>query len=397
VALFEKRKIILGVSGSIAACRSVDIARRLADEGADVSVVMTGAARRFITPYLLEAVTGNPVHTDIFGDPFVHINLPKSSQLFIIAPATANTINKLSAGIADNLLCNMWLAYEGPVIIAPAMNYRMYRSGIVRKNIGELRKSGVRFVGPVTGSLACGEEGEGRMADVADIVEAAVSALTPKDLAGHNIIVTAGPTIEPIDPARFISNRSSGKMGYAVALAAKRRGADVTLISGPTCLKAPEGVAFVRVERASEMEAAVLHHFHSATCVIMAAAVSDFSPSSIARVKLRKRDVMSLNLKKNTDILKKIGGRKGGRILIGFAAESGMDVRSAGEKLKEKNLDMIVLNDISRKDAGFDADTNIVTLIDRKGEVAEYPMMKKIEVAGIILDRMLRYHAAGGR
>ncbi len=395
--LLDRRNILLGVSGSIAAFKSVDIARRLADEGASVSVVMTGAAQRFITPYLLEAVTGNPVHTDIFSDPFVHISLPRASQLFIIAPATANTINKLSSGIADNLLCNMWLAYEGPVLIAPAMNYRMYRSGIVRKNIRELQKSGVQFVGPVTGGLACGEEGMGRMADVPDIVEAAVSALTPKDLAGHNILVTAGPTVEPIDPVRFISNRSSGKMGYAIALAAKRRGADVTLISGPTCLKAPEGVTLVRVEKASEMEAAVLHHLQNATSVVMAAAVSDFSPSSISGVKLRKSDVMSLNLKKNTDILKKIGGRKGRRILIGFAAESGMDVRSAGEKLKEKNLDMIVLNDISRKDAGFDADTNIVTLIDSKGDVTAYPLMKKIEVAGVILDRLLQYHASKGR
>ncbi len=394
--MLDKRNILLGVTGSIAACKSVDIARRLADEGADVNVVMTGAAQRFITPYILEAVTGKPVHTDIFSDPFIHINLPQAAQLFIIAPATANTINKLSSGIADNLLGNMWLAYEGPVLIAPAMNYRMYRNSIVKKNIRALQKAGVQFAGPVAGSLACGEEGMGRMADVAEIIEAAVSALTTKDLSGHNIMVTAGPTVEPIDPVRFISNRSSGKMGYALALAAKRRGADVTLISGPSYLRAPYGVTLVSVRKASEMEAAVLNHLHNATSVIMAAAVSDFSPSSIAKVKLRKTDVMSLNLKKNTDILKEIGSKKGKRILIGFAAETGSDVRSAMDKLKEKNLDMIVLNDILQKDAGFDSDTNIVTLIDRKGEITECPLMKKTEVADVILDRMLQYHAAAG-
>ena len=383
-----KRNILLGVTGSIAAYRSVDIARRLIDEGADVRVVMTEAACRFITPYTFEAVTRNPVHCDLFREPFSHINLSKESHLFIIAPATANTINKLSCGIADNLLSNLWLTYEGPALMAPAMNFRMYRNPLVKKHIRELKKSGVQFVGPVSGSLACGEEGEGRMAGIPGIVEAAVSALTHKDLTGQNILVTAGPTIEPIDPVRFISNRSSGKMGYAIAQAAVRRGADVTLISGPSSLTPPPGASFISIERASEMEAVLFKHLKKSTSVIMAAAVSDYFPSDTAKVKLKKTDAITLNLKKNSDILLKLGKQKGKRTLIGFAAESGKDIRSAKNKLKEKNLDLIVLNDISQKGAGFDVDTNVVTLINKSGEITEYPIMKKIEVANIILDRM---------
>jgi phosphopantothenoylcysteine decarboxylase/phosphopantothenate--cysteine ligase len=319
--------------------------------------------------------------------------LSKEAHLFIIAPATANTINKLSCGIADNLLSNLWLTYEGPALIAPAMNFRMYRNPIVIKHIRDMKQAGVQFVGPVSGSLACGEEGEGRMVEAAEIVEAAVAALSKKDLAGQNILITAGPTIEPIDPVRYISNRSSGKMGYAIARAALRRGADVTLISGPSHQEPPAGVSFIPVERASDMEAVVVKQFKKATAVIMAAAVSDYSPSDIAEVKLRKKDEISLKLKKNTDILRELGKTKGRRILVGFAAESGKDIKSAIAKLKEKNLDLIVLNDISRKDAGFDVDTNVVTLINKEERITEYPVMKKIEVADIILDKLLEIGA----
>lgn len=387
--MLRDQNILLGVTGSIAAYKSVDIARRLIENGARVKVVMTEASCRFITPYIFEAVTGNQVFTDLFKDPFSHINLSKEAHLYIIAPATANTINKFSCGIADNLLSNLWLTYEGPVLIAPAMNFRMYRNPIVKKHIRDLKQSGVQFVGPVSGSLACGEEGEGRMVEVAEIIEAAAAALSRKDLTGQNILITAGPTVEPIDPVRYMSNRSSGKMGYAIARAALRRGADVTLISGPSSQKPPAGVSFIPVQRASEMEAEVFKQFKKATSVIMAAAVSDYSPTDIAKVKLRKKDEMSLKLKKNTDILRELGKKKGRRVLVGFAAESGKDIESAIGKLKEKNLDLIVLNDISRKDAGFDVDTNVVTLINRKGQIFEYPVMKKIEVADIILDRML--------
>jgi phosphopantothenoylcysteine decarboxylase/phosphopantothenate--cysteine ligase len=385
--------ILLGVTGSIAAYKAVEIARRLIDEGFSVQVVMTKAACNFITPLTLESITGKPVLIDLFSEPYSHISLSKESRLLLIAPATANTINKLSCGIADDLLSNLWLTYAGPTLIAPAMNHRMYRHPIVQKNIKLLQKSGVSFIGPVSGSLACGEEGEGRMSDVATIVEAAISALTQKDLKGQNILVTAGPTIESIDPVRFISNRSSGKMGYAIAKAALRRGAKVTLISGPTSQMPPENVSFVSVEKASEMETAVLRHLPKATAVIMAAAVADFTPAAIDKLKLRKKDISAINLKKTTDILKKVGADKGKRVVVGFAAETGKNIENAKAKLKEKNLDLIVLNDITQKGAGFDVDTNIVTIIDRKGKITDYPLMKKIEVANVILDRMLKVRA----
>lgn len=387
--MLKDRNILLGVTGSIAAYKAVDIARRLKDEGANVKVVMTDAACRFITPYTFEAVTGNPVHVDLFKDTFSHINLTRESDLFIIAPATANTINKLSCGIADNLLSNLWLTCEGPALIAPAMNYRMYRNPTVTKHIKDLKKLGVQFIGPESGSLACGEEGKGRMVDIPVIVEAAISALVKKDLSGRNILVTAGPTIEPLDPVRFISNRSSGKMGYALARAALRRGAKVTLISGPSHLPCPEAANLITVKRASEMETAVFKHLPKAQYVIMAAAVSDFTPLKSLKVKVKKSDITTLDLKKNIDILKKAGKKKGGRILIGFAAETGNGLDSATSKLREKNLDLIVLNDVSKKGAGFDVDTNIVTIIDKKGKIVEYPLMKKIDVANIILDKII--------
>ncbi len=388
-------KILLGITGSIAAYKSVEIGRRLIDEGYSVQVVMTKSACNFITPLTLESVTGKPVLTDLFSDPFSHINLSKESSLLLIAPATANTINKLRCGIADDLLSNLWLTHEGPTLIAPAMNHRMYRHFSVQKSIKELQKLGVNFVGPVSGSLACGEEGEGRMADVSTIVEAAIAALTQKDLKGQHILVTAGPTLEAIDPVRFISNRSSGKMGYAIAKAALRRGAKVTLISGPTSQMPLEGVYFISVEKASEMETAVLKHLPKATAVIMAAAVADFAPAIINQSKITKNNISSITLKKTTDILKKTGKIKNKRILIGFAAETGKNIENAKAKLKEKNLDLIVLNDVTQKGAGFNVDTNIVTIIDRKGKVADYPLMKKIEVANVILDGLLEVRKRG--
>ncbi|UCD34200.1 MAG: bifunctional phosphopantothenoylcysteine decarboxylase/phosphopantothenate--cysteine ligase CoaBC [Nitrospiraceae bacterium] len=386
--MLEKRNILLGVTGSIAAYRAVDLVRRLIDEGAGVRVVMTESACRFVTPYLFETISGNPVGTDLFADPFTHITLAKESHLFVIAPATANTINKISCGIADNLLSTLWLAYEGPALIAPAMNSRMYRHPTVQKNIVAMEKAGVTFVGPETGSLACGEEGEGRMADIPDIVDAALTTLASRDLADQNILITAGPTRESIDPVRFISNRSSGKMGYSLARAACRRGARVTLISGPSALRPPAGVTFVPVTTAMEMQKAVQRCLNRSTAVVMAAAVSDYAPAETAQVKLKKKDATSIKLKKTPDILKGIGRSRGKRVLVGFAAESGRGLASAKQKLKEKNCDLIVLNDISREGAGFDVDTNQVTMIDRGGRVTDYPLMQKADVADIILDRI---------
>lgn len=388
--MLNKKNILLGITGSIAAYKSIDIVKGLIKEGAAVTVVMTDVACRFVSPVVLESESGRRVHTDLFEDYFSHINLAKESQLFIIAPATANTINKLACGIADNLLTTLWLAYKGPVLIAPAMNWRMYENPLVKKNIGELKKYGVTFIGPEYGSLACGEEGIGRMAEPEDIVEAAKSALTPKDMSGHKILVTAGPTREALDPVRFISNRSSGKMGYAIAKAAIRRGADVTLVSGPSSQQPPKDVSFISVESASEMRNEVLRHFSNSTSVIMAAAVSDFSPISQSKTKIKKADPMTINLQKTSDILAELGRKKGKRLLIGFAAETGKNIKKAKDKLKEKNLDLIVLNDVTAKGAGFDSDTNIVTIINKKGEVKDYPLMKKEEVANILLDWLLK-------
>ncbi len=386
--MLQNKNVLLGVTGSIAAYKAVDIARRLKESGAVVTVVMTEAACRFVTPYLFEAVSGNPVHHDLFQDTFSHINLARDADLFLIAPATANTINKLSCGIADNLLSTLWLAYEGPALMAPAMNFRMYRNQLVQKHIKGLHKSGVLFAGPASGALACGEEGVGRMVDVTEIVEAAHSALTAKDLKGLNILVTAGPTEEPIDPVRFISNRSSGKMGYAIARAARRRGADVTLISGPSALTPPEGVSFISVTNSSEMETQVFRSLKKATAVVMAAAVADYGAADKSKVKLKKTEAMTLKLNKTPDILSRLGRMKDKRILIGFAAETGRDIKNAKNKLKAKNLDLIVLNDISQNGAGFDVDTNVVTLINKEGETEAYPLMPKIEVADLILDKL---------
>ncbi len=388
--MLRGKNILLGVTGSIAAYKSVDLARRLVDEGASVTVIMTESACRFVSPLTFESVLSKPVYTNLFDGYIRHIGLVKGFHLLMIAPATANTINKLGCGIADNLLSTLCLAYEGPTLIVPAMNTRMYNNPVVKKNIKGLGKRGVKFIGPETGDLACGEEGPGRMAETRDIIEAVKSILTPEDLSGQNILVTTGPTLEPIDPVRHLSNRSSGKMGFAVASVASRRGADVTLISGPSALTPPKGVSFIHVERASDMEKAVLKQLPKSDSVIMAAAVSDFAPSTISKSKIPRDNNLTITLKKTPDILKKIGRKKGNRIVIGFAAETGRDIKKAKDKLKNKNLDLIVLNDITQKGAGFDVDTNIVTMIDRKGEITDYPLMKKEEIADIILNKMLQ-------
>ncbi len=387
--MLKGRSILFGITGSIAAYKSADVVRRLVELGAEVNVVMTNASTRFVTPYLFETITGKPVHTDLFEDPYSHINLSKNAGLFIIAPATANTINKMSAGIADNLLSNLWLTYKGPVLMAPAMNTRMYDNPVVKKNIRGLSKMGVQFIGPATGNLACGEEGKGRMSDTGDIVEAVIAALTDRDLAGEKLLVTAGPTREPMDAVRFISNRSSGKMGYAIAEAAKQRGADVILVSGPSAEMPAGGIKFIGVEKASEMKQSVEKNLAWSSSVIMTAAVSDFTARNIHKEKLKKNAITTLELKKSDDILKSISLKKGKRVVIGFAAERGRNIENARKKMMDKKLDLIVLNDISSKGAGFDVDTNIVTIIGKRGDLTDYPLMKKTEVANVILDRLV--------
>ncbi|MEW6585154.1 MAG: bifunctional phosphopantothenoylcysteine decarboxylase/phosphopantothenate--cysteine ligase CoaBC [Nitrospirota bacterium] len=386
--MLNNKSVLLGVTGGVAAYKSIELVRRLRDEGASVKVVMTEAAQKFVTPLSFEIASRNRVSLDLFSHPMVHISLPGEADILVIAPATANTIGKFSQGIADDLLSTCLLSFRGKVLIAPAMNWKMYENPAVQQNLETLRSRGVIQVGPEEGCLACGEEGPGRMSEVPDIVEAVRSAFVEKDLAREKIIVTAGPTREHIDPVRFISNRSSGKMGYAVARAARRRGADVTLISGSTSLHRPKGLRFIPVETAEEMFLALKNELPASTALIMTAAVSDYRPREKRGKKIGKADELVLNLVATPDILSEIGRKKKRPFIVGFAAETGRNLENARKKLNEKNMDMIVFNDITEPGAGFDVDTNKVVLIDRKEET-EFPLLGKEAVADAILDRMI--------
>lgn len=380
--------LILGVTGSVAAYKSADLLRRLKDRGAAVEVIMTEAAQRFITPLSLRLASGNDVYTSMWESPLSHVSLPSQKELFLIAPATANLIGKYAHGIADDLLTTALLAYQGKVIIAPAMNVRMWDNPVVQRNLGTLVERGVGVVGPVRGALACGEEGVGRMAEVEAILDAVETALSPQDLVRERVLVTAGPTREPLDPVRYLSNRSSGKMGYALAAAARRRGAEVTLISGPVSLRPPGDVRVVSVETASDMHRAVMASLAASTAVIMCAAVADFMPAEPSSYKREKTGQTTLQLVGTVDILAEIG-RLGTRpFTVGFAAETGPRVDRAREKLARKQCDMIVFNDVSREGSGFGSDTNEVVIIDRNGEMT-LPLMSKDDVASAILDRLV--------
>ncbi len=388
------KRILLGVSGSIAAYKAVDILRRLGEEGAEVRVVLTRNAARFVTALTFSALSGRPVLTDEFSDggwgPMGHIAVSDGLDLLVVAPATANIIAKMAAGIADDALSTVLVAAACPIIVAPAMNDRMYRNPVLRRNVDVLRASGVRFVEPGTGALACGVEGQGRLAETEGIMGEVRAALCPSGaLAGTRVLVTSGPTREPIDAVRFLSNPSSGRMGYAIAAAARDRGAAVVLVSGPTSLAAPPGVRLIPVMTASEMRAAVLEQARTAQVVIMAAAVSDFRPAEPAVGKIKKSEAsLVLQLEPTEDILLSLGRDKGGRILVGFAAETDDVLRNAREKLERKNLDLVVANDIGMPGAGFGTLTNAVTLIDRSGATSEIPLTSKAAVAEAILDRV---------
>lgn len=385
------KTIVLGVTGGIAVYKAAELTRLLIKAGANVHVVMTKGAAEFVTPLTFQTLSKNPVHTEMFSlmqeAEVGHISLADNADLFVIAPATANTIGKIANGIADDLLTTSIMATRAPVLLAPAMNCNMYDNPIVQWNMKKLKGYGYHFIDSETGELACGYEGKGRMAEPSDIMEEIEAILSPKDLKGERILITAGPTFEAIDPVRFIGNRSSGKMGYALARMALRRGADVTLISGPSSLKPPRGSRFIAVESAEEMKKAVISNFKGATAVIMAAAVADYRPSKASSEKIKKgKGAFSIDLKKTSDILLEIGKKKGKRLLIGFAAETGNLVANARKKLKEKNLDLIVANNIKEPGAGFGSDTNIVTIIDKKGNIEELPKMPKEEVAWKVLD-----------
>ncbi|MGH9410092.1 MAG: bifunctional phosphopantothenoylcysteine decarboxylase/phosphopantothenate--cysteine ligase CoaBC [Vicinamibacterales bacterium] len=389
--------IALGVTGGIGAYKAIEVARGLQKRGHDVAAIMTRSARRFVGDVTFEAITRRPVITDQFARGanagIEHIALATDIALLLVAPATANVIGKFAAGIADDFLTSLYLATRAPVLMAPAMNTNMLEHPAVRRNLQTLGERGVRFVDPGEGFLACGWIGKGRLAEPEAIVDAAERVLAPAgSLLGHRIVVSAGPTYEDIDPVRYVGNRSSGRMGYAIAAEAARRGAHVVLVSGPTHLDSPQGVAIVRVRSASEMARAVTEHTQGADAVVMAAAVADYMPQAGARdVKIGKTDdPLTLTLVRTPDVLAELGRARGDAarpVLVGFAAETGDPRPHARRKLASKRIDLIVANDVSRRDAGFDAETNAAFLISDDGEI-ELPLQLKREMAGKILDRV---------
>ncbi|MDA0691853.1 MAG: bifunctional phosphopantothenoylcysteine decarboxylase/phosphopantothenate--cysteine ligase CoaBC [Nitrospinae bacterium] len=390
----QGKKIVLGVSGGIAAYKAVELLRLMVREKAEVFVVMSAHAGKFVTPLTFEALSGNPVYYEVFGTEnsasMPHIRAAENADLLLVAPATAGTLGKLACGLADDALSNLYLAYRGPVIIAPAMNDGMYANPAVQENIEKMKQRGVEFIEPEEGELACGTVGQGRLADPARILTAVQNRLRVReDLKGLKILVTAGPTHEPLDPVRYISNPSSGKMGYAVAEQARLRGAEVTLISGPTKLNPPHGVKVIPCKQAREMNALVQQHLPDCDVLFMIAAVGDFSAEKVQKEKIKKNgEPLILKLVPNPDILQEVAKIKTRQFIVGFAAESENVVQSAQEKLEKKQLDLIVANDISAPGIGFQSDSNQVTLIDKDGAIDSLPRLSKREIAGVLLDRV---------
>lgn len=393
--MLNGKSILLGVSGGIAAYKAAELVRCFVKAGSTVQVVMTANAQRFITPLTLQALSGQPVCTDLFDLEFEsqigHIQVARAAHLVVLAPATADLIAKMAAGIADDYLTTVLLATTAPVLICPAMNSKMYEHPITQRNLETLRNFGYHILEPCAGSLACKEEGIGRLPDPPSIVETAHQILTPPTLGGRKVLVSAGPTWEPFDPVRFITNPSSGKMGYALAGVAARRSAEVHLVSGPGYLPPPQGVRVYKVTTAEEMRDVIVEMASQMDVIVMAAAVSDYRPMAVAPEKLKKiSQRQTIELVKNPDILAFLGKSRpsaGHRVLIGFAAETENLIENATEKLRRKNLDLIVANNLTDPGSGFCCDTNQVKIIDRGGKVTELPFMSKEEVAEQIWDR----------
>jgi len=387
--------VVLGVTGCIGAYKACEVLRELQKRDLDVHVVMTEAAARFVSPLTFEALSHHAVFTDQFAlgeqSDIRHISLADAADLLLVAPATANTLAKFARGIADDALSTLYTATVAPVVVAPAMNVNMFDHPAVTENLEILRSRGVRIVEPGAGYLACGWLGKGRLAEGPEIVEAALAALERRrDLAGETILVTAGPTVEDIDPVRFLSNRSSGRMGYRVAEAARDRGARVILVSGPTALAAPSGIERVAVRSAEEMARAVGDRVGEAAVVVMAAAVADYRSATVSPTKVKKTaGPASLELVRTTDILRSLGQAKGERTLVGFAAETDHVIENARKKLREKNLDLMVANDVSREGAGFGTETNAAVLLDRDGGEVKVPLGSKRALADAIWDRVI--------
>jgi phosphopantothenoylcysteine decarboxylase/phosphopantothenate--cysteine ligase len=398
-------RVILGIGGGIAAYKSAEVARLLMQQGHAVQAVMTPAAQEFVRPLTFAALTGRKVLTELFAieSAIEHISVAQEHELLAVAPATADLIAKMAHGLADDFLTTLYLAFTGPVVIAPAMNVNMWRHAATQANLEALRRRGHRIVEPSSGYLACGMTGPGRLAEPEDIV-AAVEAEAPRrhDLDGERVLLTAGPTQEPLDPVRYITNRSSGKMGYALAEAAAARGAHVVLVSGPVHLPPPRGVEVIPVHTAVEMRAKVMEHLGPASIVIKAAAVADFHLSKVPEQKVKKTAArISLEMDPTPDILAELGRQKGDRLLIGFAAETQNLVQEARRKLESKNCDMVVANLVGGAEGGFESDENEVTLVLRTGETIPLARAAKREIADRIFDQVLRLrlelHAADGR
>ena len=391
--MVDGKNIVLGITGGIAAYKAAELTRELVKRGCAVTVMMTLNAAKFITPLTLQTLSGNPVYTDTFsltGDWRIgHISLAERADIIVIAPATANIIGKIASGIADDLLSTTVMAAHVPVLICPAMNANMYRNPFVAENMKRCTDRGFFMMDADIGELACRTEGPGRLPPVGEIIEEMEAVITVKDLSGVRILVTAGPTREAIDPVRFISNHSSGKMGHALAKAARMRGAEVTLICGATAQAAPGGVRYVKVTSAQEMRDAVMATLDAVDVVIKAAAVADYRPSKHETSKIKKKDeTLTITLVRNPDIIAEVGKVKGSRILVGFAMETEDLEKNAREKMMAKNMDFIVANDLTQEGAGFQHDTNVVKILDRNGAIEELPLMEKSAVAHRILDRV---------
>lgn len=392
----KKPCVVLGVTGGIAVYKACELLRLLQKRGIDVFVVMTQNACRFVAPLTFETLSGHPVAVDTFDRPQTweveHIALAKRADLFLIAPATANIMGKMACGIADDMLSTTVMATRAPVLVAPAMNTGMWENAAVQQNVKTLRTRGVEIVAPVSGHLACGDSGAGKLEDVAVIAERACELLfAKKDMEGLRVMVTAGPSREALDPVRYISNRSSGKMGYAIAQAAQKRGAEVTLLSGPVAIEAPQGVKLVPFTTTQELLDRASELAQEQDLLIQAAAPADYRAKEVAPQKIKKQggEPMTFTLVENPDVAATLGkAKRSGQVFVGFAAETNDVLAHARDKLARKNLDMIVANDVTRPGAGFDVDTNIVTLITKDGQEA-LPMMSKAEVAQRILDRAL--------
>lgn len=391
--MLKGKKIVLGITGGIAAYKAAELTRALIKEGAQVRVIMTKNATEFISPLTLQTLSNNIVYTEIYSPPeqydMAHIALAEFADAFVIAPATGNIIGKIASGIADDLLSTTIMAAVKPTLICPAMNDKMLANPIVQENINKLKNYKYIIMESGVGELACKTKGAGRLPEIPEIVEEIERLLTPQNLAGEKILITAGPTEEPLDPVRFITNLSSGKMGYALAKVARRHGAQVTLITGPTNLSLPSVENIIKVRTAQEMHKAVIDNYKKSTVIIKAAAVADYRPKIFVKEKIKKDNKpRAIELERNPDIIAEIGQNKKNIVLIGFAMETKDLLANAREKLKKKNMDLIVANSLREEGAGFQTDTNKITIIDREGDVQSLPVMTKIEAAEKILEKV---------